>query len=208
MKTLKIVLTSVFILLTLTMHVACSDGENVRIEQDEFTIKNLNLDLSLDLKSEYNVSFKSSNTNLFLETFSKDLFTENSFTFIKKGEYSIVNISNSEDENNQNSSISYKGGKTCKTCKSEACVKNEIKKAIGNGKKTVYIKVSPVKKFGLRVGVEVCKSDKPITETTLNKALEDIDYLTKIDIKDLEKNKSVVNIDEFLANQSANSKND
>ncbi|QTE21515.1 hypothetical protein [Polaribacter cellanae] len=192
---LLIILISVFVF-------SCSNNTEPELNNlEEFTINKLELDLSINLKESYDVYFKTSNLSSFTEKFSEDLLNKEAFYIKSSKKYTIVRISSPEYENKINNS--YKGlysrsaaSKTCKTCRSEACVKKTISTAVGDGTKTVlYIRVKPVKTFGIRTGVEVCYSDTPINAQIAHIPLE---KLSIEDIKNQEDDGNIINIDNLL----------
>lgn len=171
-----------------------NENSNFSNTSEDFIVTELNLDLDFTLDDYYDIYFKSSNLNSFNEKFSDELLSNGNFYIINDKDFTFVRISSSEYEKkldnskNINQYSKTDSSVTCKTCRSEDCVAKTIKKAVGDGTKTVYMKVKPITTLGVRTGVQVCYSPRPFKQIVFS----DLEGVNREDIE---------NIDELLVDQ-------
>jgi len=193
---MKTITVNLFLCLFLSMIFSCSDKDNTTDNQEEFKLDNLDLELSFDLKDYQDVYFSTSNLELFTEKFGDDLLSKGAFYFSINKDFTVVRISSDSYENKLlkiNEGLEAKSSKTCKTCRSEKCAKETIKKAAGDGTKTVYISIKPVKTFGVQTGVEIFYSPNPIVSQVVP-----LPTITIEDRVELGERGDIINIDSLL----------
>ncbi|MFS4483575.1 hypothetical protein ACKGJY_11190 [Hyunsoonleella sp. 2307UL5-6] len=162
---MKIVKINLFLSILFLAIFSCSDNDASDSIPEEFKLGNLELDLSLKSFPEYqDVYFSTSKLDAFTEKYGNDLY-KGAFYFSSNKDFTVVRISSDSYEDKllkNNKEIEGKDTKTCKTCRSPKCGEEVIKKAVGDGSKTVYISIKPIKTLGIHTGTEICYSSSPI----------------------------------------------
>jgi len=198
------------LLITIVVFIACSNKDEAEDNSDtEFENTSISgnlledLELSLNLKEYYDISFSTQNMDVFIEKYSAELLLGEGFYFKGNDKYTVVRISTPEYEqkmlalNAQGFNTENKASKdvTCKTCRNEECVRTTISTAVGDGTSTVYLRVRPVTTLGVRTGVQVCYSSKPIEAQ-----VAPLPFLTaeEAGISPIDPDDYVINIDDLL----------
>lgn len=154
---------------------SCQEQEEEQdINHNELTLSNLDdMELNLNLGETPYLVYKTEKHESFINNHLSDFTSidEDDVNFYMKYTENYVIFKGDKQQNIDKQTTAtrlpdedkmFQSTVNCKTCKNEGCVKKTIADAVGDGTETVYLRIKPVRKLGIRVGVEVCWSDTPI----------------------------------------------